>query len=179
MILRKTYLSLIGFFLISITNSCGQKSNHDTKNEIHNFIKVAKTTSIEIFDGWSIWKRSDGFVFDYMDDEYRLLIIYNNKEKVLFKEIFPKQDSVFYPLNEIKSRTGHYPFDVTDFSDKVFLFKKLKVDCVNSIIEDSLTMFVNENYTIIYSENGTDIRELNRYKEYSKHDNYWYYYLKK
>lgn len=179
MILKKTYyFSLVGLFLISITNSCGQKNNHDSKNEINNFIKITQNEPIEIFEGWDIWERSDGFIFDFTDDKYRLLIVNKNKEKVLFKEIFPKQDSVFHPLIEMESRSDHYPFRVTDFTDKVFLFKKLKVDRVNSIIEDSLIMFVNENYTIIYSEKGTDIRELNRFKEYSKHDNYWYYYLK-
>ncbi|MEZ5199174.1 MAG: hypothetical protein R2764_23165 [Bacteroidales bacterium] len=152
MILRKAYLSLIVLFSISITNSCGQESNHDTKKEIDTFIKIAQTKSIEIFDGWNIWKRSDGIVFDYMDDEYRLLIIYDNKEKVLYKEMFPKQDSAFYPLNEIESKSDYYPFEVIDFTDKVFLFEKLKVDRVKSIMEDGLIMFVNEDFSIIFSQ---------------------------
>lgn len=179
MILRKTYyLSLLGLFLFSITNSCGQKNNTASKNEINNFIKITQKESIEIFEGWNVWERSDGIVFDFMDNKYRLLVVCKNEEKVLFKEIFPKQDSVFYPLTEIENRSNYYPFRGTNFADKVFLFKKLKADRVNSIIEDSLIMFVNKNFSIIYSQKGTDIRELNRYKGYSKYDNSWYYYLK-
>lgn len=178
MILRKAYLSLLVLFLISITYSCGQESDQDTKNEINTFIKIAQTKSIEIFDGWNIWKRSDGIVFDYMDDGYRLLIIYDNKEEVLYKEMFPKQDSVFYPLNEIESKSGYYPFEVIDFTDKIVLFNKLKVDRIKSIMEDGLIMFVNEDFSIIFSQKGTDIRELNRYKGYLEYDKHWYYYLK-
>ena len=179
MVLRKTYyLLLVGLFLISVTNSCGQKNTNTSKNEINNFIKITQNEPIEIFDGWEIWERSDGFVFEFTDYKYRLLVVDKNKENILFREIFPKQDSVFYPLIEMESRSGQYPFRVTDFAEKVFLFKKLKVDRVNSIIENSLIMFVNENYTIIYSEKGKDIRELNRFKDYLKHDDYWYYYLK-
>jgi len=181
MIFKKIYfLSLVGFFImIATTNSCRLKNNRDSKNKINNFIKIAKNEPVEIFEGWNIWERSDGFVFDFMEYKFRLLIVNKNKEDFLFKEIFPKQDSVFHSLLEIKSRTDHYPFRTTDFSDKVFLFKKLKVDQVNSINEDSLIMFVNEGFSIIYTQKVTDVRELNRYKGYSKYDCNWYYYLKK
>lgn len=177
--LRRLFLPLIGLFLISITILCGQKSNNETNNEIYDFIKLAQTKSFETFDGWNIWKRNDGLVFDYLDNEYRLLIIFDEKEKVFFKEIFPTQDSIFHPLNEIDSRSEYYPFKVSDFSDKIFLFQKLNVDNVKSIIEDSLIMFVNEDFAVIYSQKGKNIRESSRFIEYLKYDNYWYYYLKK
>jgi len=179
MVSKKIYIfSLIGLFMISTINSCGQKNNHDSKNKINSFIKIADNEPIEIFEGWYVWKRSGGFVFDFMDNEFRLLIVDKNKEDFVFKEIFPKQDSVFYSLLEIESRSDYYPFQCTDFSDKVILFKKLKVDQVNSINEDNLIMFVNEEFSIIYTQKGTDVREINRYKEYSKYDNNWFYYMK-
>lgn len=178
MTLRKTYLSLIGLFLLFAIDSCGQKNKHDSKEEILILIKNAQTKSIEIFDGWNIWERSNGIVFNYEDKEYELLIISNEEKGLMFKEIFPKQDSTFYPLNEIDSRSGHYPFKVTDFPDKISLFKELKVNRVESISELNLIMFINEHFSVIFSKKGTDIRKLRRYKEYTEYDNNWYYYLK-
>jgi len=175
--LRIVYISLIGFLLISM--SCGQKGNQVTKDDIYDFIKITRTKPIEIFDGWDIWKRSDGFVFNYKDTVYVLLFIIHEEKELIFKEIFPQQDSAFYALDELDNRSSHFPFMVTDFSDKVFLFKNLKAERVNSIIEENLIMFVNEDFTVIFSRKGTDIRELNRFKEYSKYDNYWFYYVKK
>jgi hypothetical protein len=178
MLKRIYYLSLAVFFVTLTINSCGQKNNNDRKNRISNFIKIAKNEPIEIFENWNVWKRSDGIVFDFMNNKYRLLVVNKKDDYFLFKEIFPKQDSVFHSLLEIESRSDHYPFHATNFSDKVFLFKKLKVDQVNSIIEDSIIMFVNEDFSIIYTQKGTDVSALNRYKEYSKYDSNWYYYLK-
>lgn len=178
MILGKTYFILIVLFLMSITSTYGQKNMHCDLNEITDFIKITQNESVEIFQGWNIWKRSDGFVFDYLDIEYRLLIINDDKEEVLFKEIFPVQDSVFYPMNQIDSRSGYYSFEVNNFNDKVLLFEKLKVDRVKSEIEDGLIMFVNEDFIIIFSQKGTDIRALNKYDEYSRYDKHWWYYLK-
>lgn len=68
--LRRLFLPLIGLFLISITILCGQKSNNETNNEIYDFIKLAQTKSFETFDGWNIWKRNDGLVFDYLVSVY-------------------------------------------------------------------------------------------------------------
>ena len=164
--------------MFSTIKSCGQKNKHDSKSRIFSFIKIAKNEPVEIFEGWNIWKRSGGFVFDFMDNEFRLLIVNRNKEDFVFKEIFPTQDSAFYSLLEIESRSDYYPFQCTDFSDKVLLFMKLKADQIISINEDSLIMFVNEDYSIIYTQKGINVRELNRYKDYSKYDNNWFYYLK-
>jgi len=177
-LIRKKNLSLMIFLLTIVLTACGQGNNNVRKNEISNFIKIAKNEPLEIFENWNVWKRSDGIVFDFMNNKFRLLVVNKKDDFFLFKEIFPKQDSVFHSLLEIESRSDHYPFHATNFSDKVFLFKKLKADQVNSIIEDSLIMFVNEDFSIIYTQKGTDVRALNRYKEYSKYDSYWYYYLK-
>lgn len=178
MILKKSYFSLIGLFLLFFIDSCGQKSNHNSNEEILSFIEKAQNKSLEIFYGWDIWERSDGIVFNYKDKAHILLII-NSKEKgYMFKEIFPKQDSTFYPLNEIDERSGNYPFKVTDFPDKIFLFKELKVSHVQSINELNLMMFINENFSVVFSQNGTNIKELNRFKAFTEFDKYWYYYLK-
>jgi hypothetical protein len=178
LISNKSYLSIIGLFLLTIANSCDQKNSQVTKNEINSFIEMAQTESIEMFKEWDVFKRSGGFVFNFKDKVHVLLLISDEEKGLMFKEIFPKQDSVFSRLIEIEKRSIQYPFGVTDFGEKVHLYQKLKVDRVNSIIENCLILFINENYTIIYSEKGLDIRELNRFKEYSKYDNYWYYYLK-
>lgn len=178
MILRRKHFSLVVLFLITITNSYGQKNKHCAENEINNLIKITENNSVEFFQGWNIWKRTDGVVFDYLDVEYRLLIISDDKDEVLFKEIYPKQDSVFYPMNQIDSRSGYYSFEVTNFKDKVLLFEELKVDHVKSVIEDGLIIFVNEGFTTIFSQRGTDIRALNKYNEFSRYDKHWWYYLK-
>jgi len=178
MILRKTYVLLIGLFLIFITNSCGQESNQSTREDPFNFIELAQANPIEIFDEWNIWKRSDGYIYDYIDLNYRFLIIIDNKEKYLFKEIFPLQDSTFHSLDEIESRSGQYPFKVTNFSDKIILFRKLNIDYVKSITEDSLIMFIDEGFNVIYSQRGFDITRTIRFKGYTKYDNFWYFFLK-
>jgi hypothetical protein len=178
MILRKSYFPLIGLFLLFSIDSCGQKGNHDSKEEILSFIEKAQTKSLEIFDGWDIWERSDGIVFNYKDKVHVLLIINYEEKGYMFKEIFPKQDSTFFPLNEIDDRSGNYPFKVADFPDKIFLFKELKVSHVESISELNLMMFINENFSVVFSQKGTNIKELNRYKAFTEYDNYWYYYLK-
>lgn len=178
MILNKSCLSLMGLFLIIVFDSCGLKELHDSRDEIVNFIKEAQDKSIELFDGWNIVERNDGYVFNYKDKEHTLLIIDHEEMGLMFKEIFPKQDSTFYPLKEILKRSDNYPFKVNDFPDKVMLFKELKVNRVESISELKLIMFINDHFTIIYSQIGTDIRALSRFKEYTEYDNYWYYYLK-
>lgn len=178
MLIRKYHHSLTFFLIIITLNSCGQGNNNVRKDRVCNFIKIAKNEPVEIFENWNVWKRSDGIVFDFMNNKFRLLAVNKKDDLFLFKEIYPKQDSIFHSMLEIESRSDHYPFHTTDFSDKVVLFKKLKVDQVNSIIEDSLVMFVNKDFSIIYIQKGTDVRELKRYKEYSKYDSNWYYYLK-
>jgi hypothetical protein len=178
MMLRNLYLSLIGLFLIFSIDSCGQKSNYNFKEEVLSFIKKAQTKSLEIFDGWDIWERSDGIVFNFKDKVHVLLVIDNEEKGYMFKEIFPKQDSIFYSLDEIEGRSGHYPFKVNDFPDKIFLFKELKVSRVESISELNLIMFINENFSVVFSQKGTNIKELTRFKGFTEYDNYWYYYLK-
>ena len=178
MILNRSCLSLMGLSLITVFDSCGLKDLHDSRDEIVDFIKEAQDKSIELFDGWNIFERNDGLVFNYEDGEHTLLIIDHNEMGMMFKELFPKQDSTFNPLIEILKRSDNYPFEVDDFPDKVMLFRELKVNRVESISELKLIMFINAHFTIIYSQKGTDIRALNRFKEYAKYDNYWYYYLK-
>ena len=175
-ILIKVYLLLISFFLISIT--CTHKCNHDNKDDVYNFIKTAQTKPIKIFEGWSIMKRSRGFIFNYNDTVHILMFIIHENKELMFKELSPQQDSVFYSLDVLENRTDRYPFKDNNFSDKLFLFIELNIDDVNWIVEDSLSMFVNEDFVVIYSQKEKDIRELSRFKEYSKYNTHWYYYKK-
>ncbi|MFA5974076.1 MAG: hypothetical protein WC780_17140 [Lentimicrobiaceae bacterium] len=156
-------------FLLSIIYSSSvfcQNSKCSLKKEINNLIRLNEKESLEIFDSWDIWKRSSGYVFDYEDAKYRILVIFDNKENMLFKEMFPLQDSVFSPLSEIENRKGDYPFITSNFANKVHLFRLLNVDQLISRPEEGITMFKAEGYTIIYSKTGNDVIGLSKYKEY-------------
>lgn len=174
MLIKKNQILLITvLLLIAVTYSCREKKS--TEN-VKDTIMLLQNESINIFNGWEIWKRSNGLVFDFKARKYRFIVIADSIDNLLLKEIFPGKDSVFYSINDIKYRKDSYPFNTESIFDKVKLFNKLKVIRVN-FINDDLIMFINDNYSIIYSNCENDLRELNNsYKGYTKYNDYWYYY---
>lgn len=177
--INKYYFSVISIIIgLNSCESCGQNVSNETEQKIIKFIEKVQDEPINIFADFNIWKRNDSFIFDYKDEkEYRLLFVYDEKGQIFYREIFPKQDSVFYPLIEIENRLDKYPFKDADFTAILSLFKKLRIIRTNSFVEDDIIVFVvNDSSFIVYSANGRDIREMNRYSKYLKYNDYWYFY---
>lgn len=159
----------------------GCKGNIDKNESISakDFLELEKNKEISNFRNWQIYPRKDSgapYLFDYFsDDEFvsRFFIIENEEEQVLYKQIFPKQDSVFQELGgNIKDTILLTQYIYTEF-------KSLNVNSLKYMYEYDLFLLNADCFSVIYSENGINsLSNINRFSNYKKFNAHWFYYEK-
>ena len=130
------------------------------------------------FENWNIYLRegkSNVYILDFeLNDknEARYLIIDN--DSIIFKRIFPLQDSIFYLLN---TDSLHRPSGKCLLSMDLYLnFKSLGIDAMFYKEKEKLFMLEKDKFTLVHSVKPVEsIYNGRQFLNYKKIDMYWFY----
>lgn len=158
-----------------------QCSNTDEKIllKIYDFYNLNKDRDFKNFRNWHIWRRenqAETYIFDYLTDEkidFRFLVVKDSKKgNILYKQITPKRDSLFFELKENINDNG--------LTLNLYLeFKYLNVDALYYLNEHKMILFEFKSYNILYSEiPNINLLVINRFNKYKQIDSNWFYIIK-
>lgn len=173
----KLFFILIGIYLTLDGIIMCQETNSVVSHDIEMVLQQSKDIPIEIFSGLSIWKRNEGYVIDSVNNNCRFLVIQKNNE-LLFKQLFPEQDTAFHDLNTLYHRQEKYRSAILAFPDLINYFRKLDFDQIISIKNDLVILMVRDDFNLIYTKNEFDNKTTERFRYYTKYDKNWYFYKK-
>lgn len=167
--------TLLIILLAIICHSC-------TSNELPTLIEEIYTLNrakeFNKFRNWVIYTREgkdNVYLFDYMQNDQidtRYLVVHN--DTVVFKEIFPKKDTVFHVA---KIDSLYYDNSNMLSIDLYFDFKDLEVDEISYLQNEDLFLLKRNGFTLIHSVKPLDnITNIKRFNNYKKIDEYWYYF---
>ncbi|WP_081782494.1 hypothetical protein [Prolixibacter bellariivorans] len=164
------------FFLLLIFQNC------DTKEfplEVKKIYSSNKEKPFSEFENWNIYLRggkNDVYVFDYMlNDKIEARYLVTDGEPVMFKRIFPFQDSVFFSLNK---DSLHRYSGKSIISKKLYLdFKSLGIDAIFYRPKEKLFLLKKDKVTLVRTvEPQNRLSDSLRVVNYKKIDPHWFYF---
>lgn len=167
--------NVIILFLIFGFYNC---NSYESSSSIEQIYNLNKGKDFSEFENWTIFLReneSDTYIFDSMPNdkvEARYLVV--SKDSLLFKRIFPFQDSIFHSLNAYCSekQNAKGAFDLDLYSN----FKALNVDVISYQQNDSLYLLKKAGIVLLHTKGSTDISTIKQYSNYKKIDANWFYF---
>jgi len=160
--------------LIILFQGCNLK---DLPSEVKEIYSLNKGRDFSAFENWNVYLRegtTNVYVFDYkvIDKiDARYLIV--DKDSLMFKQIFPKQDSLFYTLNPDSSYNGMSLLNVDLYLD----FKSLGVDAIFYVQKNKMFLLKKDKITLVRTMKPSDsISDGVQFINYKKIDPYWFYY---
>lgn len=155
--------------------NCQGENQTDLPQQVKDFYSQNKGKDFNIFRNWEISPRDEkdnAYICDYFENDEitsRYLVVDNGK--VIFKKIFPIQDSIFQDLidNDLMNPDQ---ISLSLFKE----FKSLKTNSLHFIHQYNLFIFKLDNCSILYSEEKIDdITNINRFSQYKSIDSKWFY----
>jgi len=161
--------------LLLIFQNC---NSNEFPSEIKKTYFRNKDKDFSKFENWNIYLRegkTNVYLLDYvLNDkiEGRYLII--DKDSIIFKRIFPHQDSMFYLLN---TDSLHRQCGKISLSMNLFLnFKSLEIDAMRYNQKEKLFLLKNDNFTLVRTMKPMEvISNGTQFLNYKKIDLYWFY----
>lgn len=149
-------------------------------DEINSFYLINRDKEFKEFINWKIYPRDNdnkSIIFDYyINDEIRFrffVIDDTEKNNVVYKQVFPNKDTLFYSLKNSIKDFG-YPINIELYNN----FKSLKINALYYLSENNLILFeMSESFSLIYSEAKQNITEITQFNKYKKIDPCWFYYM--
>ena len=161
--------------LLLIFQNC---NSNEFPLEIKKTYLLNKEKNFSAFENWNIYLRegkNNVYLFDYtLNDkiEARYLII--DKDSIIFKRVFPLQDSVFFLL---KTDSLHKHSGKSSLSMDLYLnFKSLEVDAMFYRQKEKLFLLKKDKITLVRTMKPIDsISNEIQFVNYKKIDPYWFY----
>jgi len=180
----RVLVNIIVVFPLIFSCSPGNKEESIIQ-EVNSFYKENKDISFKIFNNWNIGIREGEkglYIMDFIENRETVkdrFIIKKNDDSLYIKRIFPKQDTIFHLLNKQELVFSDYPFSELYFRDLILQFFSLKASKIRDI-EDGLFLIEKDGFSILYSESQIgDIQNMNKYGDYTKFNEYVWYYIPK
>lgn len=154
----------------------------DIPDEIREFYLKNKDRDFKEFLNWKIYPRetdNKSLIFDFCNDDDKILfrffvIAENERNEVLYKQVFPNNDSLFHSLKK-NTKDFDYPINIELYKS----FMSLEIDALCYLPGNSLILVrLNETISLIYSGPKQDITEMPQFNGYQKIDSHWFYYMK-
>lgn len=126
---------------------------------------INKEKSFNSFKNFHIWQRSEGYIFDYYNENVEKRYLICDFEDTLFYKIIFSDSAEFEELDLI----GNNEY----ISTELYLeFKNLKIDKLTYDLKYDVFFLKKDGYCLIRSEKSLDT--IKRYENYSAIDKIWY-----
>ncbi len=158
---------------------CQAQVNDELSKKVQDTYTLNKGKEFSCFRNWNIFLREgskEAYVFDYNKNDQTIsrFLIAETGDSVVYKQIFPDQDTLFRCLKadtlcESEIITLNHYLD----------FKSLKVDALSYIEKNDLFLIEVDDQSLIYSIKALEsLSDISRFSSYNKIDEHWFYYKK-
>lgn len=170
-------MRILIIFLLFV--SCQGQIDNELSKKAKETYELNKDKEFSCFRNWNVFLRDgnkEAFIFDYIENDQAKsrFLVTESKDGVIYKQIFPEQDTIFHNLKA----------DTLCESNIITLnlyvdFKALKIDALSYIQENDLFLIKVDDQTIIYSIKAREnLSDISRFSNYKKMDAHWFYYEK-
>ena len=171
--------TLVILFLLFIFQNCNTK---DFPSEIKKIYSLNKDKTFSEFENRNIYPREEKrnvYLFDYILNEKiaaRYLVVAN--DSIVFKQIFPLQDTVFYLLNK-DTLYSHLKKPIISL-DLFLNFKSLGIDAIFYRQKERLFLLKKDKNSLIrLVDPRNNLSDSINFINYQKIDQFWFYFKSK